>query len=212
VVYRFLLPLFIISPALWRHLKSQTWWPWRTAHTSHDLVAASDVTVAATISDITILRLLLPPFLFVPTPVPSRSPIIEALRLSQRTLSLKSLFRATAILYIPYLSITYLISLPVIFGLAGTVLLTARAPWVCVVRTHVAESGWARWIWRRVWAFLTGQAVVIPGSTFTLQEKHTTGKARSGLPSTIKKRASVAQGLQPAKLRFRFDILENQRW
>ncbi|KAG8690320.1 hypothetical protein FRC08_010567 [Ceratobasidium sp. 394] len=207
---RFLVPVFVIAPALWRHLKVQSWWPWREVNPSHELIAASDVTVAATISDITSLRLLLPSFFPVSAPLHSRSPILDALRLSQNTLPLKSLLRATAILYIPYLLTTYLVPLPIIFGLVGTVVLTVRSPWICVVRSHVSENGWVCWIWRRVWAFLTGQPVVVPGSTFTLREKpvNTGGTGKSGLKAG-KKSASM---LEPAKLRFRFDILENQRW
>ncbi|QRV84742.1 integral peroxisomal membrane peroxin protein [Ceratobasidium sp. AG-Ba] len=205
-VWWFLVPLFVISPALWRHLTSQTWWPWKETSKPLEPVSASDATVAATISDITALRLLLPPFLFTSTPVPSRSPILEAIRITHSTLPLKSLLRATAILYIPYLLATWLIPLPVLFGLVGTIMLTIRAPWICVVRSQVAENGWARWIWRRVWAFLTGLPVVIPGSTFTLQR-------REEKPSVAPKgKKSVAQELKPNRLRFRFDILENQRW
>ncbi|KAG8741450.1 hypothetical protein FRC10_002854 [Ceratobasidium sp. 414] len=206
----FLVPLFAIAPALWRYIKGQPWWPWREANPPHEPIAASDVTVAATISDITSLRLLVPLFFPVPAPLHSRSPILDALRLSQNTLPLKSLLRATAILYIPYLLTTYLVPLPIVFGLVGTVVLTIRAPWICIIRSHVSENGWTCWIWRRVWAFLTGQPVVVPGSTFTLQEKpvNAGGSGKSGLKAG-KKSAST---LEPARLRFRFDILENQRW
>ncbi|KAG9118698.1 hypothetical protein FRC07_006663, partial [Ceratobasidium sp. 392] len=211
-IFGFLVPLVVISPAVWRYLKVQSWWPWREVHTPHEPVAASDVTVAATISDITSLRLLLPPFIFGSTPV--RSPILDALRLSSNALPLKSLLRATAILYIPYLLATFLIPLPVIFGLVGTVILTIRAPWIVVLRSHVSENGWARWIWRRVWAFLTGQPVIIPGSAFTLQSSPTsmTGIGRSGVVPKVVKKNTSASTLKPVNLRFRFDILENQRW
>jgi hypothetical protein len=201
-------PVLIILPAVWRHLKAQSWWPWRSIqHAPHEPVAASDVTVAATISDITLLRFLLPPFLFTQTPVPARSPILEALKISPSPLPLKSVIRATAILYVPYLALTYLIPLPVLFGLLGTIVLTARAPWICVLRTLVSESGWARWVWHRMWAFLTGQPVVIPGSAFRLPEKPVVSAPKLG-----KRNESIAQKLQPSRIRFRFDILENQRW
>ncbi|CAE6493534.1 unnamed protein product [Rhizoctonia solani] len=204
----YLVPVFLILPALWRHLKAQTWWPWRSSNqTPHEPAAASDVTVAATISDITVLRLLLPAFLFQQPPVTPRSPIIEAIQTFHNTLPLRSLLRATAILYIPYLGLTHLISLPVLFGLLGTIVLTARSPWVYILRTLVSESGWARWAWHRVWAFLTGQPVIVPGSGFTLQEKPIVLPPKLG-----KKNVTVAQSLQPSRLRFRFDILENQRW
>ncbi|KAG8767264.1 hypothetical protein FRC12_006365 [Ceratobasidium sp. 428] len=213
----FLIPVFVISPALWRYLKARDWWPWREVHTPYEPLAASDVTVAATISDITSLRLLIPPFLFTPRSLATRSPILSALRLSHSTLHLKSLFRATAILYIPYLLTTWLVPLPVIFGLAGTVILTLRAPWTRVLWSHVSENGWTRWVWRRVWAFLTGQPVVVPGSAFTLQASpvsatgstSTSGIGKSGV---VVKKNTTSSTLQPAKLRFRFDILENQRW
>lgn len=61
-----------------------------------------------------------------------------------------------------------------------------------------------------MWAFLTGQAVSVPGASFKLQERAVTGK--SPLPKAGKKKANLVEGLKPAKLRFRFDILENQRW
>ncbi|CAE6410906.1 unnamed protein product [Rhizoctonia solani] len=204
----YLVPVILILPALWRYLKAQTWWPWRSSNqTPHEPAAASDVTVAATISDITVLRLLLPAFLFQQPPVIPRSPIIEAIQTIHSTLPLRSVFRATAILYIPYLALTYFVSLPVLFGLLGTVILTARSPWIYVLRTLVSESGWARWAWRRIWAFLTGQPIVIPGSGFSMQEKQVVLPPKLG-----KKNVTVAQSLQPSRLRFRFDILENQRW
>ncbi|KAF8752221.1 Integral peroxisomal membrane peroxin [Rhizoctonia solani] len=174
-----------------------TWW---------FLSAASDTTVAATISDITVLRLLLPAFLFQQPPVAARSPIIEAIQNFHNTLPLPSILRATAILYVPYLALTYLISLPVIFGLLGTIVLTARSPWMSVLRTLVSESGWVKWAWRRIWAFLTGQPVVVPGSGFSIQEKPVV------LPPKLGKTINISQSLQPSRLRFRFDILENQRW
>ncbi|CAE7182674.1 unnamed protein product [Rhizoctonia solani] len=204
----YLVPVILILPALWRHLKAQTWWPWRSLNqTPHEPASASDVTVAATISDITVLRLLLPAFLFQQPPIAARSPIIEAIQTVHNTLPLRSVLRATAILYVPYLALTYLVSLPVLFGLLGTAVLTARSPWIYTLRTLVSESGWARWAWRRVWACLTGQPVVIPGSGFSVQDKPVSLPPKLG-----KKNVTVAQSLQPSRLRFRFDILENQRW
>ncbi|KAH7337500.1 integral peroxisomal membrane peroxin-domain-containing protein [Rhizoctonia solani] len=205
---RYLVPVIVILPSVWRHLKAQTWWPWRSSiQPPHEPVAASDVTVAATISDITVLRLLLPAFLFQQPPVVARSPIIEAIQTFHNNLPLRPLLRATAILYVPYLALTYFISLPVLFGLLGTIVLTARAPWVYILRTLVSESGWARWAWRRIWAFLTGQPVIVPGTGFSIQEKQVSLPPKLG-----KKSVTVAQSLQPSRLRFRFDILENQRW
>lgn len=61
-----------------------------------------------------------------------------------------------------------------------------------------------------MWAFLTGQPVEVPGASFKLQEKAAVGK--SALPKVVRRKTSLVQGLKPAKLRFRFDILENQRW
>ncbi|GAB1520205.1 hypothetical protein RhiTH_003278 [Rhizoctonia solani] len=204
---RYLVPIIVILPALWKHLKAQTWWPWRSSNQPpHEPAAASDTTVAATISDITVLRLLLPAFLFQQPPVAARSPIIEAIQNFHNTLPLPSILRATAILYVPYLALTYLISLPVIFGLLGTIVLTARSPWMSVLRTLVSESGWVKWAWRRIWAFLTGQPVVVPGSGFSIQEKPVV------LPPKLGKTINISQSLQPSRLRFRFDILENQRW
>ncbi|KAF8688587.1 Integral peroxisomal membrane peroxin, partial [Rhizoctonia solani] len=203
----YLVPIIVILPALWKHLKAQTWWPWRSYNQPpHEPAAASDTTVAATISDITVLRLLLPAFLFQQPPVAARSPIIEAIQNFHSTLPLPSILRATAILYVPYLALTYLISLPVIFGLLGTIVLTARSPWMSVLRTLVSESGWVKWAWRRIWAFLTGQPVVVPGSGFSIQEKPVV------LPPKLGKTINISQSLQPSRLRFRFDILENQRW
>ncbi|CEL53340.1 Peroxisomal membrane protein PEX30 OS=Saccharomyces cerevisiae (strain ATCC 204508 / S288c) GN=PEX30 PE=1 SV=1 [Rhizoctonia solani AG-1 IB] len=204
---RYLVPVIVILPALWKHVKAQTWWPWRSPNQPpHEPAAASDVTVAATISDITILRLLLPAFLFQQPPVAPRSPIIEALQTFHNTLPLRSVLRATAILYVPYLALTYWISLPVIFGVLGTIILTARSPWISVLRTLVSGNGWARWAWRRIWAFLTGQPIVVPGSGFAIQQKPV------ALPPKLGKTIKITQSLQPSRLRFRFDILENQRW
>ncbi|KAG8732178.1 hypothetical protein FRC11_000234 [Ceratobasidium sp. 423] len=49
--------------------------------------------------------------------------------------------------------------------------------------------------------------VIVPGSGFTFQEKPVVLPPKLG-----KKNVTVAQSLQPSRLRFRFDILENQRW
>lgn len=102
-----------------------------------------------------------------------------------------TLFRAVAILYVPYFALSYLVSLRVIFGIAGTFVLSWRAPWAKVLRTTVWRSAWFRWSVYKLWASLTGNP----------------------LPPPIHSSQPVATSTNPVQsLRFLFTIYENQRW
>ncbi|KAG5653631.1 hypothetical protein H0H81_011857 [Sphagnurus paluster] len=103
----------------------------------------------------------------------------------------KALVRVAALLYIPYLLVTYFVPLPILFALAGTAILTARAPFTLTVLAVFQRSAWLRWSARSVAAFLTGQP--LPPVVLSLQP---TPASPTPVPS----------------LRFLFTIYENQRW
>ncbi|KAF9484475.1 hypothetical protein BDN70DRAFT_825564 [Pholiota conissans] len=133
---------------------------------------ATEYTIQIIIKDLTTIQSLLP------------SPRIPSIDVPQ-------LFRAVAILSIPYLVLSYFVSLRVIVALFGTVLLTWRAPWATVLRTTMWHSAWFRWCVYRFWSALIGEP--LPPPTISLQPL-------SNSPSPVQ------------SLRFLFTIYENQRW
>ena len=79
----------------------------------------------------------------------------------------------------------------VIFAIAGTLILSWRAPWAIVVRTTVWHSAWFRWSIYKLWSRISGDP--LPPPTMSPQ--------------------SLSDSLAPVQsLRFLFSIYENQRW
>jgi hypothetical protein len=134
---------------------------------------STDKSLQNIITDITIIQSLLPRF--------PRSPSI----------SLPKLLRVVAICYLPYLILTFFVSLQVIFAIAGTLILSWRAPWAIVIRTTVWHSAWFRWSIYKLWSRISGDR--LPPPTISPQ--------------------SLSDSLAPVQsLRFLFSIYENQRW
>ncbi|KAF8813632.1 hypothetical protein BYT27DRAFT_7230629 [Phlegmacium glaucopus] len=145
---------------------------WRNNHRPLESLSTEN-TVQNIITDITIIQSLLPRFphtLSIPLP---------------------KLLRVAAICYLPYLFLTSFLSLRVIFAIAGTLLLSWRAPWAIVIRTTVWHSAWFRWSIYKLWSHLTGDP--LPPPTMSAQ--------------------STSDSFAPVQsLRFLFTIYENQRW
>jgi len=134
---------------------------------------STDNSLQNIITDLTIIQSLRPRF--------PRSPSI----------SLPKLLRVAAICYLPYLILTFFLSLQVIFAIAGTLILSWRAPWAIVIRATVWHSAWFRWSIYKLWSRISGDS--LPPPTMSPQ--------------------SLSDSLAPVQsLRFLFSIYENQRW
>ncbi|GJJ08777.1 hypothetical protein Clacol_002996 [Clathrus columnatus] len=168
---RYALPLFILLPSLLAYL------PFRP-HRRARLTTEQVLTVA--LSDIDVFRTLLPS----PPEIPSLLNRFNAA------------IRISAILYIPYIIIYYLVPLPVIVGIVGTFVLSYRAPWAQAIYTVLSRSAYVRWAVTRLWNTITGYP------------------ATSGIVSIAsigkKKVSRTPQPVPP--VRFLFTVLECQRW
>ncbi|XP_006460968.1 hypothetical protein AGABI2DRAFT_70177, partial [Agaricus bisporus var. bisporus H97] len=106
----------------------------------------------------------------------------------------RALFRAAAILSVPWLCLTLLVSPRVIVALLGSVVLTYKAPWVRVLSSVLWRSALFRHLCYRLSAFLTGQA----------PPEYSVSNNSAALLSSSPQPAS--------SLRFLFTVYENQRW
>jgi hypothetical protein len=134
---------------------------------------STENTLQNIIADLTVIQSLLPRF--------------------PRTLSipLPKLLRVAAVCYLPYLILTFFLSLQVIFAIAGSLILLWRAPWAIIIRTTVWQSAWFRWSIYKLWSHISGDP--LPPLTMSPQ--------------------SLSDSLAPVQsLRFLFTIYENQRW
>lgn len=135
----------------------------------------TEVSLQSAVSDLNAVQSLLPTLPSLPaTPLPN-------------------LLRASAIIYVPYILLTYLVPLRILLGLSGTLLLTYRATWATYIRRTLWRSAWVRWSTYRIWSYLSG--LPFPD---TLP------------PAPI--HAESIPGEPVARLRFLFTIYENQRW
>ena len=131
---------------------------------------STENTVQNIITDLTIIQSLLPRF----PPVPSIS-----------------LLQLIAVSYIPYLILTFFLSRQVISAIAGTLLLSWRAPWAIIIRTTLWHSAWFRWSIYKLYSHITFHP----------------------LPPPAISPQSTSDSLAPVQsLRFLFTIYENQRW
>jgi Integral peroxisomal membrane peroxin len=145
----------------------------------------TEASIQAAVRDLASLLSLLPQFPTLPTSLyPSEVPLTV-------------LFRACAIVTIPYFFITCLISVRVLLGLFGTIVLTYRAPFAHLLRAALWRSAFVRWAAYRCWACLTGKPMHYP----ILAPSVGTADAARGANITV-----------TAQLRFAFTVYENQRW
>jgi hypothetical protein len=139
-------------------------------------VLLTETALQDAISDLTVVHSLLPTLPTLPiTPLPH-------------------LLRASAIIYVPYVILTYAVPLRVIVGLVGSFVLTYRAPWAVILRATLWRSAWIRWSVYRIWSFLSGTP--FPAT----------------LPSAPTYTAQINSTHTSARLRFLFTVCENQRW
>ena len=117
---------------------------------------------------------------------------------SWNTPDLTILIRILAILYVPYLALTYFVRLSVIIALIGTILLTWKARWSQTIRRGFWRSAWIRWTAYRAWSYLSGQPL----------------PARIVSPQTVKNAQihTMASTQEVNTIRFLFTVYENQRW
>jgi hypothetical protein len=114
---------------------------------------------------------------------------------------LSVLLRVTAVLYIPYSILVFLVHLRVIIAVTGSVILTWKAPWAITARASLWGSAWFRWSVYHLWSFVSGQPLPPVSQSYPVTVK-SKGKADSKSPE-----------ITPAEpVRFLFMIYENQRW
>jgi hypothetical protein len=145
----------------------------------------TEVSVQAAVRDLAALVVLLPSL-----------PAFPAF-LSSSSFPLAALFRACALATIPYLIITWLIPIRVLVGIFGTIILTYRAPFSCLLRAALWRSSFVRWAVYRAWAELTGTPM----------------PSRIPVPSLdVAVAGQSANTAVTEQLRFAFMVYENQRW
>ncbi|KAI1783147.1 integral peroxisomal membrane peroxin-domain-containing protein [Ganoderma leucocontextum] len=123
------------------------------------------------------------------------------------------LLRSIAVLYVPYLALTYAVRIRILLALAGTLLLTWRARWATVLRGALWRSAHIRWAAYRAWSVLSGQPLPpIPRSPQSHSEAQLASISVSVSASSSSSLAAQKEKLPETSLRFLFTIYENQRW
>ena len=113
------------------------------------------------------------------------------------------LLRVTAVLYVPYSILVYLIRLRVVIAVTGTVILTWKAPWAITAREGLWSSAWFRWSTYHLWSFISGQPLPPASQSYPAAVKsNTKGDPKTG--------TTTVSPVEP--VRFLFTIYENQRW
>ncbi|KAH9894896.1 integral peroxisomal membrane peroxin-domain-containing protein [Cubamyces lactineus] len=152
---------------------------------------ATEETIQRAIADLTTIHALLP--------------TLPTLASAATVPPLLVLARAFAVLYIPYLLVTYLIRLRILLAIVGTVLFTWRARWAAVIRRGLWRSAHLRWATYRAWSVLSGQ----PLPPITISPQSQSDASLATLTSSSDTTPPPSPG---ASIRFLFTIYENQRW
>ncbi|EMD32127.1 hypothetical protein CERSUDRAFT_119098 [Gelatoporia subvermispora B] len=173
--FRYILPVAILVVLLVARYRTKP-------NTAPPLV--TEDTLQRAISDLSAIYALIP----VSNPLAHFGTLVSSVSLTQ-------LLRISAILYIPYLILTYLVRLRVLAALVGTILLTWRARWAALLRHALWRSAFMRWTVYRAWSILSGEPLPAP--------------AISPLSATS---VSADASTPTATLRFLFTVYENQRW
>ncbi|EIW63436.1 uncharacterized protein TRAVEDRAFT_142328 [Trametes versicolor FP-101664 SS1] len=133
-------------------------------------------------------------------------PALPSVSSASAVLPLLALLRVFAVLYTPYLFLTYLVRLRILLAISGTILLTWRARWAAVVRRGLWRSAHLRWAAYRAWSVMSGQP--LPPITLSPQTRSDAEVASLASSSSL----SLASGAPGSSFRFLFTIYENQRW
>ena len=104
-----------------------------------------------------------------------------------------TLFRISAILFLPYLFLTYLVPMRVLLGISGTILLTWRARWAQTMRSLIWRSAYIRWSLYFLWSYISGEP--LPERAVAVQSE---SQSMTTTPTS--------------SIRFLITIYENQRW
>ncbi|KAI0700916.1 integral peroxisomal membrane peroxin-domain-containing protein [Cytidiella melzeri] len=116
---------------------------------------------------------------------------------SAENLTVLVIIRTLAVIYVPYLALTYMVRLRILIALAGTVLFTWRARWALLIRRALWRSAYIRWAAYHLWSRITG---------LPLPPKVTPPEAK--LSVTTANESNTSQN----SIRFLFTVYENQRW
>jgi hypothetical protein len=157
---------------------------WRSRSVSHSPPVTGNH-IHLIISDLTKIQELAPPRQFTTLP------------------PLSVLLRVTAVLYIPYSILVFLVRVRVIIAVTGTVVLTWRAPWAVTAREGLWGSAWFRWSIYHLWSSISGQPLPPISQSYP-----TTVKSKSKTDS----KTNGAEIIPVEPVRFLFTIHENQRW
>ncbi|KAF8317913.1 hypothetical protein DL93DRAFT_2076433 [Clavulina sp. PMI_390] len=130
-------------------------------------------------------------------------------RLASFTLPPLAIARLAIALYIPYALTVFWLPTSVILALAGSFLLTWRAPWARTIRHIVLSNGWMRFLLRRTWHIVTGTTPPASSSSSLSKSSLVSDKSADPKSSTSSLLETVPP---PSTLRFRFSVHENQRW
>jgi hypothetical protein len=127
-----------------------------------------------------------------------------------------SIIRLSVAVYAVYGALIFILPLNSIIAIMGTFLLTWRAPWARTARNIVISNGWIRYLSKRAWEGLTGISPTTHGpesptasrSPGAVSPTETSG----GIKSTEIDPLFQTSIPPPSRMRFRFTVLENQRW
>jgi Integral peroxisomal membrane peroxin len=166
--FRYFLPILLVSAVAFNR--------WRPSYFSRSSPIVTEKSLQHTISDLTTIHALIPhPF----APSTTSIPLITFLRIALLS-------------YPPYLLLTYFVSLRILLGVSGSIVLTCRAPWSQTTRHILWKSAYIRWSFYHLASYITGHP--LPPKTLFIQAHSSTS---SGPVNSV---------------RFLFTIYENQRW
>ncbi|EJT97337.1 hypothetical protein DACRYDRAFT_119456 [Dacryopinax primogenitus] len=119
--------------------------------------------------------------------------------------------RAVGIIYPFWLVFTYFVPIPILFALAGTLLLTWHAPFSLATRQILLSSGLVQYAFARAWALLTGSHVPLAPLP-PKKDSPKMFKVSFGGKDKADEEGEKLGEMSVPPMRFRFDVWENQRW
>ena len=160
--------------------------------------ASTEATLQTTLADLSIILHFLP----------SRPP------LASLDLPMPSIIRLVVAGYIVYAALVLTTPPSLIIAIIGTFVLTWRAPWARTTRSIVISNAWIRYFSKRAWEGLIGMPSTTPHPDPITAPRSVFGADSPGIKSS---RTEIDPSLQtdippPSHMRFRFTVVENQRW